>query len=132
MEEVAAGGIVWRDGEVLLIRDAYGRWTFPKGHVEAGESPSLCAVREVAEETGVQAEIVGAPAIVRYTVPGRGNEKIVYFFPMRAYGGTPLAKAGEVQELRFCAAAEAEHLLRTEGYEGYSRLLTLDGGGAKA
>ena len=56
-EEVSAGGIVVRhdDGAhcVLLIRDSYRNWGFPKGHVEPGEAPPDAALREVAEETGL-------------------------------------------------------------------------------
>lgn len=56
--EYTAGGVVYRrfdDGrvEILMIQDRLGRWTIPKGHVEAGESLEQTAVREVAEETGL-------------------------------------------------------------------------------
>ena len=49
----AAGGLVENElGEVLMIY-CYRHWDLPKGHVDAGESDEECAVREVAEETGV-------------------------------------------------------------------------------
>lgn len=55
--EHSAGGVVvrWRGErpEFLLIRDRYGHWGLPKGHVEEGEEPIAAAVRECAEETGV-------------------------------------------------------------------------------
>lgn len=55
--ETSAGGVIyrWNDGcaHVLLIRDAYHHWGFPKGHVEESESASEAALREVAEETGL-------------------------------------------------------------------------------
>jgi 8-oxo-dGTP pyrophosphatase MutT (NUDIX family) len=38
---------------VLLIRDSYRNWGFPKGHVERGEEPEGAALRETAEETGL-------------------------------------------------------------------------------
>lgn len=56
--ETSAGGIVYRLEEgaplFLLIRDSYGNWGFPKGHVERGESAEDAALREVREETGLQ------------------------------------------------------------------------------
>ena len=53
----SAGGIVARDGRILLIATAGGkRWQLPKGHVEEGESPEAALVREVREELGVDAE----------------------------------------------------------------------------
>ena len=55
--EHSSGGVVVRriDGTVcvLLIRDPYGKWGLPKGHVENGESPCEAALREVREETGL-------------------------------------------------------------------------------
>ena len=55
--EKSAGGIVlrWMEAEpnVLLIRDPYGNWGLPKGHLEEGEDARQAAVREVAEETGL-------------------------------------------------------------------------------
>jgi 8-oxo-dGTP pyrophosphatase MutT (NUDIX family) len=64
-KEVSAGGIVFRrDGDrtlVLLIRDSYRNWGFPKGHVEAGEEPGTAALREVGEETGLEPLVLRAP-----------------------------------------------------------------------
>ena len=60
--KVAAGVVVQRTGEVLLVRRAYnpkkGFWTLPVGYVDAGEHPARAAERECREETGlnVQAE----------------------------------------------------------------------------
>ncbi len=55
--EHSSGGVVARhmDGAVhlLLIRDPYGKWGLPKGHVEDGESSREAALREVREETGL-------------------------------------------------------------------------------
>jgi deoxyribose-phosphate aldolase len=50
----AAGGVVVRDGQVLLLRrPARGEIRLPKGHVEAGESYEAAALREAREEGGV-------------------------------------------------------------------------------
>jgi diadenosine hexaphosphate hydrolase (ATP-forming) len=55
--EVSAGGLVFRRvrGQVqfAMVRDSYERWTFPKGHVQAGETYSRAANREIREETGL-------------------------------------------------------------------------------
>ncbi len=50
----AAGGLVENErGETLMIY-CYRHWDLPKGHIDEGESAEVCAVREVAEETGVE------------------------------------------------------------------------------
>ena len=49
----AAGGIVQNDKKELLFIYRLGKWDLPKGKMEKGESPEICAVREVEEETGV-------------------------------------------------------------------------------
>lgn len=55
--ETSAGGVVvWRGGgrdRYLVIRDPYGHWGLPKGHVEGEESALEAARREIAEETGL-------------------------------------------------------------------------------
>jgi 8-oxo-dGTP pyrophosphatase MutT (NUDIX family) len=58
-EPALAGAIVWCDGFVVLRRTKNGNWLFPKGHVEAFESPPEAAVREVEEETGLQVDLLG-------------------------------------------------------------------------
>ena len=56
--ETSAGGVIYRwSGEtahVLLIRDRYQHWGFPKGHLEGAETAADAALREVEEETGLQ------------------------------------------------------------------------------
>jgi 8-oxo-dGTP diphosphatase len=61
--KVAAGVIVERKGEVLLVRrrmtPRQGLWTFPGGFVDFDESPAEAAARECWEETGLTVEISG-------------------------------------------------------------------------
>ena len=59
IEVWAGGGVVWRrvDGrlELLLVhRDRYDDWSFPKGKIDAGETLAECALREIEEETGLR------------------------------------------------------------------------------
>jgi 8-oxo-(d)GTP phosphatase len=88
---VLAGGAVVtrpdpvRGTEVLLIhRERYQDWTLPKGKVEPGESLPACAVREVAEETGVTVRL-GAPLdTLRYDAGKAGPKKVDW------WGGIPV------------------------------------------
>jgi 8-oxo-dGTP pyrophosphatase MutT (NUDIX family) len=102
-EEVSAGGIVFRRSargvRFLLIRDSYQNWGFPKGHVEAGESPDAAAVREVEEETGLHGLSLRAPVEVidwHFRFRGRLVHKICHFYLIEAARGEarPLRKEG--------------------------------------
>ena len=89
--EVSAGGIVFRrppDGgpRFLLIRDSYDNWGFPKGHLEDGESPAEAALRETAEETGLDQLVLQGPIRVidwHFRFRGRHIHKYCHFFLLR-------------------------------------------------
>src|SRR5262245_64890371 len=61
--QCGVSAIIFRGGQVLLIERATGalkgRWSPPGGHIEPGERARAAAVREVREETGVDAEVGG-------------------------------------------------------------------------
>lgn len=58
IREVSAGGIVFqrtpRGIRFALMKDSYGKWAFPKGHVEEGETQEQAAARETLEELGLE------------------------------------------------------------------------------
>jgi 8-oxo-dGTP pyrophosphatase MutT (NUDIX family) len=71
--------------EFLLVRTSDGlRWTFPKGHIEKGESPEKAAEREAKEEAGVTGKVSPVP-IVEYSFPlqssgqGTKSERVAAF-----------------------------------------------------
>lgn len=121
--EVSAGGVVVRDGDVLVIvptrRAADGSLVLalPKGHPDEGESPVEAATREVREETGVSAEPVGELGEVRYwyTREGRKVPKSVFFFLFRYLEGDPADHDHEVLEARWMGLAEARTALTYDG-----------------
>jgi 8-oxo-dGTP pyrophosphatase MutT (NUDIX family) len=86
--EVSAGGIVFRrvPGQApkyLLIRDSYNNWGFPKGHLEGDESPAQAALRETAEETGLDHLVLQGPIRVinwHFRFRGRHIHKYCHFF----------------------------------------------------
>jgi len=83
---LGAGGVVFDAlGRVLLIRDRNGFWVFPKGHVDPGETPEEAAVREVREETGIEARILAPLGTTRYR-NDRGQEREIRWYLMRGEG----------------------------------------------
>lgn len=102
--EMAAGGVVCRlrDGrtEVAIVRRCqYGDWVLPKGRFEPSKDRDLlaCAVREVKEETGFHAEVIGYCGSIEYEKAGR--PKIVLFWRMEGKGGISGAPNDEIQEV---------------------------------
>lgn len=83
---VAAGGVVIdKSGNTLMI-SRRGRWDLPKGHWEEGETIEECALREVAEETGVCASEIIKPicnTFHTYCVYGVWELKCTHWFLMR-------------------------------------------------
>ena len=89
-EIVAAGAVVSRKGpEVLLVhRPKYDDWSFPKGKLDPGEHVTTAAVREVAEETGLDVRLGPPLSSQRYAVlDGRPREKVVWYWAARVVGG---------------------------------------------
>lgn len=73
----AAGCVIVRHSEsqplFLLIRDQYGQWTFPKGHLDEGETSPEAAVREVHEETGITGSLGPHITTIYYDVTKKGR-----------------------------------------------------------
>jgi 8-oxo-dGTP diphosphatase len=90
-------------------RPRYGDWTFPKGKAQPGESDEDCALREVAEETGLACELDGELPSTAYTGPD-GRPKQVRYWRMRPVGGE-LAFLHEVDRARWVSPAEAAGVL---------------------
>ena len=94
----AAGGVVLRDGRVLLVhRPRYDDWTLPKGKLEDGESWEAGALREVEEETGLRCELGEEVGRTRY-VDSRGRNKEARYFQMTCPGEPRPSKAGRSPE----------------------------------
>ncbi|NOK58690.1 MAG: hypothetical protein GFH27_549301n282 [Chloroflexi bacterium AL-W] len=88
------GGAVYRhthDGQLewLLIKKKHGFWTLPKGHVKSGESYTTAAIREVAEETGIQGEVKTCVSQVDYHIYKNSKKryKVVTYYLIHALDG---------------------------------------------
>ena len=115
----AAGGVVTdaRGRWLMIFRN--GRWDFPKGHVEAGETFETTAEREIAEETGVTAQVV-APLCetlhAYYFEPtARWELKRTHWFSLRAVAASdadlnPQTEEGITRAVWCAQDAVAENL----------------------
>lgn len=104
-----AGGVLFNpEGKVLLIRDRQGYWCFPKGHLDAGESPEQAALREVEEETGIRGTVKAPLSVTRYH-NNKGIAREVHWFLMEGQGQIRLEKG--LHGAGFFDLSEARRLL---------------------
>ena len=111
--------------EGLIIGRATPRiWSFPKGHVEPTETIETAAVREVKEETAIDAVIIEKLSDIRYWFYSDKikHSKVVHFFLMRYVHGNPKPQAGEVDEV---AWVPLEELLDVLTHLNERRLATM-------
>lgn len=110
MFEFSAGGVVFRkhQNKVDILMVQHGgyshHWSFPKGHIGdkiEGESKEEAAVREVKEETGIDAVLVRelTPIEFWYSRDGEKRKKKVYFYVMEFRGGDFKKKDFEMQKV---------------------------------
>jgi 8-oxo-dGTP pyrophosphatase MutT (NUDIX family) len=116
---VSAGGVVLAeprpDAPVALVahRSVRGslQWTLPKGAQEEGETVTQTALREVREETGLEAALIGRLDTIDYWfvwAPERTRyHKFVHYFLMRATGGDFAEHDHEMEEAAWFDPAQA-------------------------
>ncbi len=115
--EKSCGAVVYRhfhgNMEILLIKPLNsGCWSFPKGHVEQGESETATAVREIKEETNI--DIVIDDSSFRETIaysPRRDVQKEVVYFVGRAVSFEAVPQENEVSEARWFEISSAYPIL---------------------
>jgi len=118
VDEVSAGGLVIdTTGTMGLLigrydhKDASGKrvlWSLPKGHIEDGESPEQAAIREVAEETGINSSITKSLGVIDFwfMAGGKRIHKTVHHFLFIEVDGVLLAQESEVDEVSWFPLTE--------------------------
>ncbi len=95
--QVGVGCIVLRDGNLLMVKSHSGYWSTPGGHLDFGESPEQCAVRETEEETGVRVTNVEFVAITNDVIAESGIHYVAIW--MRAHADDSVAMVGDSAEI---------------------------------
>jgi 8-oxo-dGTP pyrophosphatase MutT (NUDIX family) len=114
VRDVSAGGIVYRrEGgriDVVLVgRIQPPRWSLPKGTPSRGETLEQAALREVREETGIEARLVCPLREIAYwfVLGGTRHAKTVHFYLMEATGGDTANHDHEYELAEWFPLAEA-------------------------
>jgi 8-oxo-dGTP diphosphatase len=112
---VPCAGVVCLKGDaVLLIRRGtaprLGQWSIPGGRIEWGEGAAAAALRELAEETGVEAELVGLLDVVDGLFPQEDRHYVLVDYAARWRAGEPEA-GDDAAEARFWPREEAMALV---------------------
>lgn len=116
-----AGAIPTRDGKFLLITSSRGRWIFPKGWVEADETPGQTARKEALEEAGVRGELSREP-IGTYTYEKWGRTLEVTMYLLRVVvEETEWRERGD-RKRRWCTYEEAMDLIEDAGLRALLRI----------
>jgi mutator protein MutT len=118
-KEFSAGGVVVRDRDVVVItpvkRALNGSRVLglPKGHLDGDETPEEAALREVREETGVQAELIEKLGEIRYQFDRKRAtiDKTVAFFLFEYRSGSVADHDHEIEEARWMPLEEAVQAL---------------------
>jgi 8-oxo-dGTP pyrophosphatase MutT (NUDIX family) len=119
VDETSAGGLVLdrRRAQAAVIGrlDRGGKllWSLPKGHIEPGETAEQTAVREVAEETGIDSRVLHPLGTIDYwfVAEDRRVHKTVHHFLLEAMGGELSDEDVEVTEVAWVPLGELEELL---------------------
>jgi len=80
----SSGGVLFDgDGNIVLVQEIDGSWSFPKGGIGEGESPLDAAMREIKEETGIRS-LSPLKSLGRYYRPTRkGKKRLVFMYLFR-------------------------------------------------
>ena len=103
MNEKSAGAVVFREvpgGRSYLLLLNAGRWDFPKGNIEKGETELQTVVREVGEETGLGAISIvpGFRRVIEYYYRRDGkniHKQVTYFLAKTSDGGVTISHEHE-------------------------------------
>ncbi len=109
--------------QFLLIFESNSQcWSFPKGHMEAGETEEQTALRELWEETGLTATLdTHRSACIEYPISDVARKQVVFF--LGEVQGKPKVREGEIERYKWVSADQLQDYLFADTVEACRALL---------
>lgn len=123
----SCGVIPWRESngqrEYLIAFEEFSQcWSFPKGHMEMGETEVQTALRELYEETGLTAQLdTEEKAVIEYPISPAARKQVVLF--LGQVQGTPKTRPGEISQLKWVTASQLKDHLFADTLSAIAKLL---------
>lgn len=111
IKEKSCGAVIIKENKVLLVKHNLGHISFPKGHVEVGETEEETAFREVLEETGLEVEIDSSIKKTITYSPKENVIKDVVYFKAKVKKGIVKPQIEEISEVIWSNINEALNLI---------------------
>ena len=109
-----------KEGKILLVKrdrkwhkEAHGKWEFPGGKIDFGETPEEACIREAKEESGVEVEIdylIPKIHTGRWTFPDRESQQFIVCYKCNFIGGELSTEDHGVSDVRWFDPEEIEKL----------------------
>lgn len=108
--------------EYLILLQTNNCWSFPKGHMEAGETEEQTALRELFEETGLTAKLdTSRSASIEYPISSCAKKEVVFY--LGEVAGEPKVQESEIETYKWVTFRELENYLFPNAFEACRILL---------
>jgi 8-oxo-dGTP pyrophosphatase MutT (NUDIX family) len=112
---ISIKGVLIEDSKVVLLENERGEWELPGGRPEKGEQPTICLIREFAEELGTEIEVGPIVDCWNFEVLPNRHVMIVTYIVVRTHWGE-LRISDEHRRVGWFSVDSLDRLPLPDGY----------------